>query len=81
MSIKKIPSAIKGDGNYADLFLETTKRKVEKNKKDLQERMGCNRDLFRYMGDLKKGRISSAHPTVDNENAIAAMKKKLPRHE
>ena len=36
--------------------------------------MGWNRDLFRYMGALKKGRISSAHPTVDNKNAIAAMK-------
>ena len=80
-SIKKMQSAINGDDSYADLFPEATRREAECSWKDLQERIGWNRDLFRYMGALKKSRISSAHPTVDKENAIAAMKKNLPRDE
>ena len=80
-SIEKLQSAIKGDDNYADIFPEATRRKAEDNWKDLQEQIKWNLDLFRYMGTLKKGRISSAHPPVDKEKAIAAMKKNVPRFE
>ena len=80
-SINKMQSAIKGDDNYADLFPEATRREAEKNWKDLQEQIKWNLDLFRFMGTLKKDRISSAHPIVVKEKAIAAMKNNVPRYE
>ena len=74
-SIKKIQSALKGDEDYTDLFSPEIQQQVARRWKDLQEVIHWSLDLFRFMNALKKGRISSAHQKVNEDKAIAAMKK------
>ena len=72
-SIKKMQSALKSYETYTDLFsLEI--QQAARRWNDLQEVIHWSMDMFRFMNSFKKGRISYAHPKVNEDKAIAAMK-------
>ena len=75
-SIMDMQSAINGDKDFADLFSNSIRDKAKQSWRELQEKLEWRLDLFRYMSSLKKGRLRSAHLTVNMENAIAAMEKR-----
>ena len=73
-NISAMEKAIEKKGNYSDVFKsEDERRKVEMRWNTLKSSIGWEGRHFRYIGQLKRLRLDSAHPEMDAETIRKAL--------
>lgn len=81
-SIAKMQKAIEGERDYADVLNKSERSKAVIKWKDIQVQLEWTPNHLRYMKKLKKLRLDTAHPPVNEETVYAALEKDLiPRND
>lgn len=72
-TIGTMEKAIKKKDNYSDVFTEAERQEVTKRWNTLKSSIGWEGRHFRYIGELKRLRLDTAHPKMDAETTRKAL--------